>query len=556
MTNDKKKVETGETMTEVAQRAKENAAGLEAVGKSLSELLKNVTMIQNSAASTHALAEKNLKSIQENSEDIESIKEKTGLLQERQDHQGRGLDECLARMDALERNQSLFRTIVDQDLKISQLERKISTDEFRKGSCIITMHGLPLPKSISEMNIGDPADINTIANTFMEGLGKDTAEFIFASNEEGGFTNMAGWAQIPDNDNYKFSARAPETSKNSVIFYFRDRIQTIKFEAKIRGSLIATQASRKAGDFGFLEMSTYAESSRVRALKSLMMYKGKLLVDNLPQFSGYRVAWRGGASRSSHGPAKLTLELRASKVFMEETRKEYFFDEEGTMIRNAWSDQSNIKLSEPDQTWFPRKPEINLRAEAKVVSKTTPKLKPTLKRSRESPGLAGNAAKLPGSFKCKDCDKVFRSKVGLSEHNKEKHVNELNQAGEDVTNVEEDSDNETNEFEVEAQVTAVRPDEILEVEDNDVGERNEGEDDEGFVPPSTKKEKKLAGRKSKIGFKGAGTTKAPSFTLHAPIPDLNKQKKITASFASVSKKSTPTIANSLPVPKIFSTIGE
>ena len=87
MTNDKKKVETGETMTEVAQRAKENAAGLEAVGKSLSELLKNVTMIQNSAASTHALAEKNLKSIQENSEDIKSIKEKTSLLQERQDHQ-------------------------------------------------------------------------------------------------------------------------------------------------------------------------------------------------------------------------------------------------------------------------------------------------------------------------------------------------------------------------------------------------------------------------------------------------------------------------------------
>ena len=105
-------------------------------------------------------------------------------------------------------------------------------------------------------------------------------------------------------------------------------------------------------------------------------------------------------------------------------------------------------------------------------------------------------------------------------------------------------------------MTAVRPDEILEVEDNDVGERNEGEDDEGFVPPSTKKEKKLAGRKSRIGFKGAGTTKAPSFTLHAPIPDLNKQKKITASFASVSKKSTPTIANSLPVPKIFSTNGE
>ena len=173
MTNDKKKVETGETMTEVAQRAKENAAGLEAVGKSLSELLKNVTMIQNSAASTHALAEKNLKSIQENSEDIKSIKEKTSLLQERQDHQGRGLDECLARME-----------------------------------------------------------------------------------------------------------------------------------------------------------------------------------------------------------------------------------------------------------------------------KTTPNPKPTLKRSRESPGLAGNAAKLPGSFKCKDCDKVFRSKVGLSEHHKEKHVNELDQAGEDVTNVEEDSDNE------------------------------------------------------------------------------------------------------------------
>ena len=82
----------------------------------------------------------------------------------------------------------------------------------------------------------------------------------------------------------------------------------------------------------------------------------------------------------------------------------------------------------------------------------------------------------------------------------------------------------------------------------------------GFSPPNTKKEKKLAAKKNKLGIKGSGSQKtATSFSLHAPVPDLQKQRKITSSFSSISKKpgtsSTPSIPNAMPVPNIFN-LGE
>ena len=551
---------TGPSLAGVAQTCAKTAAELKGVGDALSALLKTVTILQNSTSTTHSQAESNLKSIQENAEEIQAIKGRTNLLQEKQEDQNRGLDECLARIESLEKNQSLFRMLDDQDAKISQLERKISPSEFAKGSCIITLHGIPLSKSISEMDIGNPTDVNIIANAFMEGLGKDTAAFIFASDEEGVFTNMAGWARIPENDNFKYSAKTPAISKNSVIFYFRDRVQTIHFEAKIRGALISTQARRRAGDFSFLEMAIYAESSRVRALKNLLLYKGKILVENLTQFSHYRTAWRGGATKSSQAPARLVLELKASREFMETKRKEYFFNEEGTMIRNAWTDQSNIKISEADQTWFSKKPEINQRAESRLVDKATPKPGQSAKRSRESPGLAGNASKQTSGFKCKNCELSFRSRVGLIEHVKEKHSLVQYLSDEAVSEDEDtgqDGKKDVQEVVTAALVTTKGADDILVVNE-EAADEQEGEDDNaGFSPPNTKKDKKLAGRKSRISFKGSVAHKATSLPLQPTAPDLQGQKKITSSFASIAKKPAPSsIPNAMPVPKIFSKMGE
>ena len=532
---------TGPSLAGVAQTCAQTSSDLKGLGAALNELTKTVSALQESASATHSQAVTNLKTIQANAEAIQDIKGTTSLIQERQEAQNSGLNECLTRIESLEKNQNLFRLIDDQDAKIHQLERKISPAEFAKGSCIITLHGIPLPRSISEMDINNPSDVNIIANAFMEGLGRSTAEFIFASDEEGGFANMAAWARIPENDNFKYSPKSPEIARNSVIFYFKNRVQTIQFEVKIRGALISTQKERKAGNFGFLEMAIYSESSRVRALKNLMLYKGRILVENLDQFSHYRIAWRGGSAKSQ-APAKLVLELKASQEFMEVKKRDYFFDKDKTLIRNAWTDQSNIKLSEPDQTWFSKKPEINLRAESQLGVSATPKQGQTVKRARESPGLAGNVAKQSGSFPCRSCEKSFRSKVGLNEHIKEHHDLEQDQSSEEVRTV--------------ALVSNRGDDEIQTIEEEIMNVPDEEEDD-GFSPPNTKKDKKLAGRKNKLGIRGSGTPKATSFSLHAPIPDLQKQKKITSSFASIAKKPTPSmIPNAMPMPKIFSKNGE
>ena len=540
-----KKPSTGQSLAEVAKNCEKTALDLKSVSETLGTLLKTVTVLQNSTAATHARAESNLKSIQANTEEISATKSTVSLLQVRQEDQGNGLDECLARIKVLERNQEMFRRIDDQDLKIAQLEKRISPSELIKGSCIITLHGLPLPKRIADMNISDSQDVNIVAKALMEGLGKATAEYIFSSDGEGSFSNMAGWARIPENDNFKYPTSTPDDSRNSVIFYFRDRVQTIHFEAKIRGALIATQTKRKAGNFGFLEMSTYAESSKVRTLKSMLLFKGKMLVEFLPQFSHYRVVWRGGASKASQAPAKLVLEVKASKMLMEETRRDYFFDEEGRMVRNAWTDQLNIKISEPDQSWFARKPEINQRAESQLARNTTPKPVQSTKRNRDSPGLAGNQAKIAGPLLCKSCDKSFRSKVGLNEHLKEKHALEpISSEAEGASDEDEVEPKEKDEDKKEGEETAKEDDAILVEEDDD------------FPSPRTKKEKKLAAKKTKLGIKSSGVQMSSPFSIHAPVPDLQKQRKITSSFASISKKPSTTIPDAMAVPKIFSSMGE
>ena len=75
---------TGPSLAGVAQTCAKTAAELKGVGDALSALLKTVTILQNSTSTTHSQAESNLKSIQENAEEIQVIKGRTNLLQEKQ----------------------------------------------------------------------------------------------------------------------------------------------------------------------------------------------------------------------------------------------------------------------------------------------------------------------------------------------------------------------------------------------------------------------------------------------------------------------------------------
>ena len=138
-----------------------------------------------------------------------------------------------------------------------------------------------------------------------------------------------------------------------------------------------------------------------------------------------------------------------------------------------------------------------------------------------------------------------RSKVGLNEHLKEKHALEpISSEAEGASDEDEVEPKEKDEDKKEGEETAKEDDAILVEEDDD------------FPSPRTKKEKKLAAKKTKLGIKSSGVQMSSPFSIHAPVPDLQKQRKITSSFASISKKPSTTIPNAMAVPKIFSSMGE
>ena len=550
------KADTGPSLESVAKSSEETAKTLMATGVSLKKLMEEVVNLQNSAVANHNKAAENVRMIEENKKNIAEINTKTNVMEIRQECQSKSINTCMERLEVLEKNQMLFRRVQDQDTKISQLYKKISPDEMVKASCVITLHGLHLPKKISEMNLSDNNDVNIIANSLVDGLQKQTAEFIFAAGDEG-FSNMAAWARCPENDNFRYSAKTPESARNSLIFYFKNRIQAIHFESKIRGALIATQSKRKDDVFASLEMGTYADSARVRALKGLLLYKGKLLVEGFPQLAQYRVVFRGGANRTSQEPANLTLEVKASKEFLEGEKRDFFFNDQGILVRNVWTDQCNIKLSDMDQTWFSRKPEVNQKMEARVVAVKATPIEKKPKRNRDSPGTAGNQAKQQCEFTCPHpgCDKSFRSKPGLNEHKKESHgsvhtLSSDDEEGEDEVAAEVNQDQKKNEGpEVVKEVSKEN-----EVKENTTEKKDSNDTD--FSPPNSKKDKKAAKNRERLGARNnsqSSRLKPPTpFALHAPVPDL--QRKITT-FATVTKAAPPdgsSIPNALPVPVLFS----
>ena len=519
-----------------------------ASSQELKMVLEQMEKLNKSVNDSLKRTEENGSQIKSNCEDISELKNKSNLTDAKQEAQSAMLDECLARIEALETKQAFFKKADDQDRKIDDLRRKISRDEMIKASCIAVLHGLPLPKKISDMDINDRADIDSIAKNISVGLGKEAADFIFNLNPDGEFTNMAVWGRIPDNGNFKYPLATPEIAKNSIGFFFRNRIEAIHFESKVRGALISSQVARKSNDFAHLEIGTYAESPRVRALKGLLLYKGRMLVENVPQFSKYRVVWRGGARRDAQEPADLILELKASKDFMEGEKRSFFFGEDGVLLRSPWTDQKNIKLSDVNQTWFAKMPEANQRAV--VLTNQATGEKRITKRPRDSPGTSGNPAKIsiPHEFSCQvmSCAKTFRSKAGLNEHSKIEHKSD--KAEDNVDDENEDIEDPDKIIEVESEILSSS---ILAKIDSVDQEKGKGEDDT-FKNHQGRKARRTYERKEKNGVKNTIPQKAP-FQVKAQIPDL--QKKIT-SFASTAEKlslassSTFASATAFPKPKL------
>ena len=544
------------SLEKVAKTTEKLASDLNGTNSALEKLLREVMDLKNSSTSNYNQAAENVKMIEANKREIANINSRSDVMETRQECQTRNINTCMERIDALEKKQMLFRKVEDQDMKIAQLRRKISAEEMTKASCIITLHGLPLPKKISEMNLSDTNDVNIIANALVESLQKQTAEYIFAADGTG-FTNMAAWAKFPESDGFRYSAKTPESAKNSLIFYFQNRVQAINFENKLRGAMISTQAKRRNEESATLEMGLYADSAKVRALKGLLLSKGRMLVEGFPQLAQYRVAWRGGANRSTQQPAFLTLEVKASKELLDGERKDFFFNDQGSLVRNVWTDQCNIKLSDMDQTWFSMKPEVNQRIESKMATVKINPIEKNPKRSRDSPGTAGNQPKQQCEYKCPypDCDKSFRSKPGLAVHKKDAH------SSTHLLSSDEEEDEDVVDIE-NADVAEVNDDQRKKEKDKEVNKKKaenasaaEGVDDSEFSPPNSKKDKKAAKNKLKYGFnsnQSNGRQKPPpSFALHAPVPDL--QRKITT-FATVTKATSSkgaTIPNALPVPQLL-----
>ena len=517
-----------------------------ASSEELKMVLEQMEKLNKSVNDSLKRTEENGSQIKSNCEDISDLKSKSSLTEAKQEAQSARLDECLARIEALETKQAFFKRADDQDRKIDDLKRKISREEMIKASCIAVLHGLPLPKKIGDMDINDRADIDSIAKILSNGLGKEAHDFIFNLNPDGEFTNMSAWGRIPDNDNFKYPLRTPETAKNSIGFFFRNRIQAIHFESKIRGALISSQAARKSNDFAHLEIGTYAESPRVRALKGLLLYKGRMLVENVPQFAKYRVVWRGGARRDAQEPADLILELKASKDFMEGEKRSFFFGEDGGLLRNPWTDQKNIKLSDVNQTWFAKIPEANQRAVISTNEATNEKR--SIKRPRDSPGTSGNPAKNPHEFSCQvvSCAQIFRSRAGLNEHSKTEHKSDKAEDKED----DEDDDNEDPDKIVEVE-SEILNNSILAKLDSVSQVKGKGEDD-GFKNHQGRKARRTIERKEKNGVRNIIPQKIP-LQIKAQVPDL--QKKIT-SFASTAEKlslassSSFASATAFPKPKL------
>lgn len=341
---------------------------------------------------------------------IEENTGRIGALESVKNHHDNRILHVEERLERLERKQEFFQKIEDQDRKISQIMNSIQPIEMTKASCLVLLHGLPLPRNINTLDPRVPADMSLIKNSLCKGLSNKTTDFIFEITTEGNFKNISGWSKGPEICNHRYSDKIPKDSQNSLMFICTSRIQAMTLEAELRRSLITSSSARKETEYSSLELGIHADNPKIRALHKFLLFKGRLIVENLKVFDQYRVVFRGGSRRGGMSMVNLALELRASRMVIEGERKEYFMGKEGTsLIKNIWTDSRNVRISEPLATWFPPKNEYVERVERRLARPPVP---PTEQNQNKEKTVKCD---VPG------CDKAFRSKQGMNNHKTKDH---------------------------------------------------------------------------------------------------------------------------------------
>ena len=440
----------------------------------------------------------------EHSNILEGNSERIKALESTNNHHDDRLTNVEQKMEILERKQEFYQRIEDQDRRILQIMRDIQPAEMLKSSCLILLHGVPLEKSINDLDPRVPEEISLIKNSLSHGLSKRVTDFIFELNREGRFKNISGWSKGPDVCNYRYGDKTPENARNSLMFFCSNRTQALSLEAELRKALIETFPKRKETEHSTMELGIHSENPKIRALHKFLLYKGKLIVENLDNnFDQYRVAFRGGSSRrGGQTTVSLALELRASRRSIENERRRFFLREDGTLIKNPWTDSRNVRISDPLSTWFPPKNEFVERAEKRIV--------------RAANGGEAESAK-EKDIKCDipGCKESFRSRQGLNSHKTKDH----NRGIHVVSDSEEDEvEEEENEEDSETEAIPVVKKTTAEVEVH-----QEGEENDGFTPVNKKKERKKKG--VQISEKPLTRNNKKSFA--AATASATKQPKIT-----------------------------
>ena len=186
-------------------------------------------------------------------------------------------------------------------------------------------------KNINDMDPKVKKDLDSIKHGLSLALTKETANFFFQLSRENHLMNISAWTKGPQDANYKYSEKTPEKCRNSLMFLCTSRPQAVALEAEIRRSLISTFKKRAGTNQAFIDLGLYSESSKVRTLHRMLLYKGKCLVEFFEGvFDQYRVSFRGGNKRGANfSEVFLNLELRAAKEIIHGPRKEFFLSTDG-----------------------------------------------------------------------------------------------------------------------------------------------------------------------------------------------------------------------------------
>ena len=383
MAGGNKELKSTSPIKEVSQVADTAAKGVASLNASLAELTKHLAEMQKISDDNVAKSASILTLVNTNTANIEKVSKTTSENEERTKMNSANIAEMESRIATLENRQRIARELDDAESQVQNLQRRIGESELTTAASCISLVGLPLP--LESSSISDTS--NEIGSTIAKALGKDTAQFIFATKDNS-FLNIQSWAKMEPHYKQFYSKTTPEESKNSLIFYTDSRLQAIHLENRLRAALISTQNSRSDGPFAGLELGLYLESPRARALQKLLLHKGRVLTSNIKELSQYRVIWKGGLSRQSK--PHLVLECKASKEYINQ-RRAYFYKDE-LICRSTWTQDSNIFLSSLDNIFFPPKPPAVQLSERQVVAIST-KQSNSEKRPRQSPGTAGNLKK-------------------------------------------------------------------------------------------------------------------------------------------------------------------